>query len=54
MRHESPGTILLGAMIEEAAAEGVAELHFLRGAEAYKYAWGATDRHNATRILVRA
>ena len=51
---ESPGTILLGAMIDEAAAEGLPELHFLRGAEPYKYAWGATDRHNVTRILERA
>ncbi len=51
---ESPGTILLGAMIEEAAAEGATELHFLRGAEAYKYAWGAADRRNATLVLERA
>ncbi len=51
---ESPGTILLGAMIDDAAARGVFELHLLRGAEPYKYAWGAIDRHNATRILVRA
>jgi CelD/BcsL family acetyltransferase involved in cellulose biosynthesis len=48
---ESPGTLLLGAMLEEAAAQGVTECHFLRGAEAYKYAWGARDRRNALRIL---
>ncbi len=48
---ESPGTILLGAMIDEAVAEGIAELHFLRGAEAYKYAWGAVDRCNVTRVF---
>ena len=48
---QSPGTILLGAMIDEAAEAGVTELHFLRGAESYKYAWGAQDRCNATRIL---
>lgn len=53
-RFESPGTILLGALIDDAAARGVRELHFLRGAEPYKYAWGAIDRHNATRILVHA
>ena len=47
---ESPGTILLGEMIE---AAGDAELHFLRGAEPYKYAWGAIDRHNATLVLER-
>ncbi len=49
----SPGSLLLGAMAEEAIAEGRRELHFLRGDEAYKHAWGATDRHNATRHLVR-
>ncbi len=48
---ESPGTLLLGSMIDEARARGVTELHFLRGAEAYKYAWGAVDRCNTTRIL---
>lgn len=42
----SPGTLLLGAMLEEAVAEGRAEAHFLRGQESYKYAWGAVDRPN--------
>lgn len=46
--HESPGTLLLGHMLEEASREGRREVHFLRGGEAYKYAWGASDRHNAT------
>jgi CelD/BcsL family acetyltransferase involved in cellulose biosynthesis len=49
----SPGTLLLGALIEEAMAEGRRELHFLRGAESYKYAWGAQDRRNAMRSLRR-
>lgn len=40
----SPGTLLLGRAIEDALREGVREFHFLRGAEDYKYAWGATDR----------
>ena len=44
----SPGTLLLGAMLEDAAAEGRTEAHFLRGREPYKYAWGAVDRMNAT------
>jgi CelD/BcsL family acetyltransferase involved in cellulose biosynthesis len=48
----SPGTLLIGAMIEQASAEGRREVHFLRGGEAYKQAWGATDRRNATRRLV--
>ena len=43
----SPGTLLLGAMLEEAVAEGRTEAHFLRGREGYKYAWGAQDRLNA-------
>ena len=42
----SPGTLLLGAMLEEAIAEGRTEAHFLRGQESYKYAWGGIDRPN--------
>ena len=44
----SPGNLLLAAMLEGALAEGRTEAHFLRGGEAYKYAWGAIDRRNAT------
>ena len=43
----SPGSLLLGAMLEQAAAEGRKEAHFLRGRERYKYAWGGVDRFNA-------
>jgi CelD/BcsL family acetyltransferase involved in cellulose biosynthesis len=43
---ESPGTILLGHMIAEAAREGRAEAHFLRGDEAYKRAWGGVESRN--------
>jgi len=43
----SPGSLLLAAVIEAARAEGRSEMHFLRGGEAYKHAWGARDRHNA-------
>ncbi len=49
---ESPGTLLLARMIEDAVDEGRRELHFLRGAEAYKYAWGGVDRVNAVRRLL--
>jgi CelD/BcsL family acetyltransferase involved in cellulose biosynthesis len=49
---ESPGAILLGELIASALAEGWRELHFLRGDEDYKYAWGATDRFNASRRLL--
>ncbi|MBV9784678.1 MAG: GNAT family N-acetyltransferase [Acidisphaera sp.] len=51
---ESPGTILLGRMIEDAVGEGRRELHFLRGGEGYKYQWGGVDRMNASRHLVPA
>ncbi len=47
----SPGTLLLGAIIERAAVDGIGELHFLRGDEGYKYAWGATDQFSLTRVL---
>jgi CelD/BcsL family acetyltransferase involved in cellulose biosynthesis len=40
----SPGTLLIGRIIEEAARTGRREVHFLRGREAYKQAWGATPR----------
>jgi CelD/BcsL family acetyltransferase involved in cellulose biosynthesis len=49
---ESPGTILLGHAIDIAVAEGRREIHFLRGGEAYKYAWGGVDRVNAGRRLL--
>jgi CelD/BcsL family acetyltransferase involved in cellulose biosynthesis len=40
----SPGTLVVGHAIEEAAREGAAEFDFLRGGEPYKYRWGARDR----------
>ena len=51
---ESPGTILLGHMLEQAAAEGRREAHFLRGDEPYKFAWGGVERRNAGRSLFSA
>ncbi|PSC05043.1 glycosyl transferase family 1 [Alsobacter soli] len=48
---ESPGAILLGQAIGDAARRGSVEFSFLRGAEAYKYEWGAQDRHNGWRLL---
>ena len=48
---ESPGALLLGELIGAMLAQGKRELHFLRGGESYKYAWGAVDRHNAARHL---
>jgi CelD/BcsL family acetyltransferase involved in cellulose biosynthesis len=46
-----PGAQIIGHAIEEAIREGAREFHFLRGGEAYKYAWGAVDRPNTARIL---
>jgi CelD/BcsL family acetyltransferase involved in cellulose biosynthesis len=40
----SPGTLVVGHAVEEAVREGAEEFDFLRGSEAYKYAWGAEDR----------
>lgn len=41
--HESPGTILLAHAMAQARDEGAQRFEFLRGAEPYKYAWGAQD-----------
>ena len=49
----SPGTQIVAHAIEEAIGEGAREFHFLRGAEAYKYAWGAVDRRNTALTLRR-
>ena len=51
-RRESPGTILMGAMIEQALLDGWRELHFLRGGESFKYDWGAEERMTTARRLV--
>ena len=53
LAYYSPGTLLLGWALEQAAAEG-REAHFLRGAEGYKFAWGAEDRPNRACRLTRA
>jgi CelD/BcsL family acetyltransferase involved in cellulose biosynthesis len=42
---------MIGHAVEQAAAEGLLEFHFLRGREPYKYAWGAVDRPNHGRRL---
>jgi CelD/BcsL family acetyltransferase involved in cellulose biosynthesis len=48
-----PGAQLIGHAVAEAIREGAREFHFLRGGEAYKYAWGAVDRPNTARTLRR-
>jgi CelD/BcsL family acetyltransferase involved in cellulose biosynthesis len=47
----SPGTLLIGHAIDQATAEGAAHFDFLRGAEAYKYRWGAIDQPMFTLVL---
>ena len=49
----SPGMLIIGHAIEQAAAEGAASFDFLRGAEGYKYGWGAVDRGKVSRQLSR-
>jgi CelD/BcsL family acetyltransferase involved in cellulose biosynthesis len=43
LERASPGTILVGLVVQDALREGVHQIDFLRGAEPYKYAWGASD-----------
>jgi len=49
----SPGVLLLGAVIQHAITEGCATVDLLRGAEPYKYAWGAQDLWTERRTLTR-
>ncbi|HZQ69617.1 MAG TPA: GNAT family N-acetyltransferase [Terriglobales bacterium] len=39
----SPGTFILGAVIEDAIRHRAGKIDFLRGRESYKYSWGAHD-----------
>jgi CelD/BcsL family acetyltransferase involved in cellulose biosynthesis len=39
----SPGTQILGAVVEDALREGKKKIDFLRGRESYKYQWGTHD-----------
>ena len=50
----SIGTLIVAHAIEQAVRDGATTFDFLRGAEEYKYAWGATDRVNARRQIFRA
>lgn len=47
----SPGVLLIGGVIEAAVERGARTFDFLRGAEPYKYQWGARDRDNRRRQL---
>jgi CelD/BcsL family acetyltransferase involved in cellulose biosynthesis len=50
--HLSPGTLIVGMVIEDAIERGMTQFDFLRGSEPYKYWWGATDRVNV-RVCLR-
>jgi CelD/BcsL family acetyltransferase involved in cellulose biosynthesis len=49
----SIGTLIVAHAIEEAIRDGASTFDFLRGAEEYKYAWGAADRMNRRRQLFK-
>jgi CelD/BcsL family acetyltransferase involved in cellulose biosynthesis len=50
--HLSPGTLIVGMVMEDAIERGMTQFDFLRGSEPYKYWWGATDRDNV-RVSLR-
>ena len=49
----SIGTVMVAHAIEQAVRDGAKTFDFLRGAEEYKYAWGAKDRMSRRRQLFR-
>ena len=49
----SIGSLAIAAAFERALAAGAREIDFLRGAEPYKYRWGARDRPTLRRRLWR-
>jgi CelD/BcsL family acetyltransferase involved in cellulose biosynthesis len=48
-----PGWLLTAYALEQAVRDGARTFDFLRGREAYKYAWGATDRPQVRRRILR-
>lgn len=54
LAHLSPGTLIVAYGLEAALEHGCSQLDFMRGAEPYKYTWGAHDwltlqvRHTST------
>jgi CelD/BcsL family acetyltransferase involved in cellulose biosynthesis len=49
----SIGNVIVAHAIESAVRDGATTFDFLRGAEEYKYSWGATDRMNRHRQLFK-
>jgi CelD/BcsL family acetyltransferase involved in cellulose biosynthesis len=52
--HLGLGTLIVGHAIDTATQDGAQEFDFLRGAEPYKYRWGAQDRPMECRLLRHA
>jgi CelD/BcsL family acetyltransferase involved in cellulose biosynthesis len=50
----SPGSLLIAHVIAQARQEGITAFDFLRGAEAYKYRWGACDQPMQMLRVLRA
>ena len=48
----SPGVVLVAKLIERAIEKGIRQFDFMRGAEPYKYEWGAVNEP-VQRLLVR-
>ncbi len=49
----SPGLVLLGLSIENAANRGIERYDFLRGSEIYKFDWATTTRETVTLLITR-
>jgi len=49
----SIGNVIVAHAIEDAVRDGATTFDFLRGAEEYKYSWGAKDRMNRRRQIYR-
>ena len=49
----SPGTLIVAHAIECAVRDGATTFDFLRGAEDYKLSWGAKERMNRRRQLIK-
>ncbi|MGZ7079556.1 MAG: GNAT family N-acetyltransferase [Thermoanaerobaculia bacterium] len=50
----SIGSVIVAHALEQAVREGAHTFDFLRGAEEYKYAWGAEDRMNMRKMWTRS
>lgn len=51
LHHLSPGSLMIWHALTASLEEGLEAFDFLRGAEPYKYRWGAQDRWNRRRLI---